>query len=43
MSIPNRPIENLFWGDDMEKEALFHCADGMVREAAGRILEFGLD
>ena len=24
-------------------EALFHCADGMAREAAGRILEIGLD
>ena len=43
MSILNRLIENLFGGDDMKKEAIFHCADEMVRKAVGRILEFGID
>ena len=43
MSILNRLLENLFGGDDTKKEALFHCAEGIVRKAAGRILEIGLD
>ena len=29
-------------GGDIQKEALFHCADEMVREAVGRTLEVGL-
>ena len=43
MSILNRLIESLFGEDDIKKEALFHCADGMVRKAAGCILEIGLN
>ena len=43
MSIMNRLIENLFWGDVLNKEALFHCADEVIREAVGRILEIGLN
>ena len=42
MSMLNRLIENLFRVDAIKKEALFHCADEMVREAVGRILEIGL-
>ena len=43
MAILNRLIEDIFGGNDIKKEALFHCADEMVREAVGRILEFGID
>ena len=44
MSMLNRPLlENLFGRVVLKKKAIFHCADRMVREAVGKILEIDLN